>query len=163
MRITIVGSGDAFGSGGRFNTCFHLVAGGRTVLIDCGASTNVALKAQGIDLATIDTVILSHLHGDHFGGIPFLLLDAQYMTRRNRPLLIAGPPGSRARIDAANEVFYAGSSQTEWRFPWSVIEIPVGVPTDVSGFSVTSTEVLHSSGAPSTALRVRSRVIARLH
>ena len=154
MRITIVGSGDAFGSGGRFNTCFHLVAGGRTVLIDCGASTNVALKAQGIDLATIDAVILSHLHGDHFGGIPFLLLDAQYMTRRDRPLLIAGPPGSRARIDAANEVLYAGSSQTEWRFPWSVIEIPVGVPTDVLGFTVTSAEVLHASGTPSTALRV---------
>jgi ribonuclease BN (tRNA processing enzyme) len=154
MRITIVGSGDAFGSGGRFNTCFHLAAGGRTVLIDCGASTNTALKQQGIDLATIDAVILSHLHGDHFGGIPFLLLDAQYMTRRDRPLLIAGPPGSRARIDAANEVFYAGSSQTEWRFPWSVIEIPVGVPTDVLGFTVTSAEVRHSSGAPSTALRV---------
>jgi ribonuclease BN (tRNA processing enzyme) len=154
MRITIVGSGDAFGSGGRFNTCFHLVAGGRTVLIDCGASTNTALKAQGIDLATIDAVILSHLHGDHFGGIPFLLLDAQYMTRRDRPLLIAGPPGTRARVDAANEVFYAGSSQTAWRFAWDVIEIPVGVPTDVLGFTVTSAEVLHSSGAPSTALRV---------
>jgi ribonuclease BN (tRNA processing enzyme) len=154
MHVTIVGSGDAFGSGGRFNTCFHLVAGGRTVLIDCGASTNVALRARGIDLGTIDAVILSHLHGDHFGGIPFLLLDAQYMTRRDRPLVIAGPPGSRERIDAANEVLYAGSSQTPWRFPWTVIEIPVGVPTDILGLSVTSTEVLHSSGAPSTALRV---------
>jgi ribonuclease BN (tRNA processing enzyme) len=154
MRITIVGSGDAFGSGGRFNTCFHLVTGGRTVLIDCGASTNTALKQQGIDLGSIDAVILSHLHGDHFGGIPFLLLDAQYMTRRDRPLVIAGPPGTRARVDAANEVFYAGSSKTEWRFPWSVIEIPVGVATDVLGLAVTSAEVLHSSGAPSTALRV---------
>jgi ribonuclease BN (tRNA processing enzyme) len=154
MRITIVGSGDAFGSGGRFNTCFHLVAGGRTVLIDCGASTNPALRAQGIDLGSIDAVILSHLHGDHFGGIPFLLLDAQYLSRRDRPLLIAGPPGSRARIEAANEVLYPGSSQTQWRFPWSVVEIPVGVATDVLGLSVTTAEVLHGSGAPSTALRV---------
>jgi ribonuclease BN (tRNA processing enzyme) len=154
MRITIVGSGDAFGSGGRFNTCFHLVTGGRTVLIDCGASTNPALRRQGIDLNSIDAVILSHLHGDHFGGIPFLLLDAQYLSRRDRPLLIAGPPGSRARIDAANEVFYPGSSQTQWRFPWSVVEIPLGIATDVLGLSVTSAEVLHSSGAPSTALRV---------
>jgi ribonuclease BN (tRNA processing enzyme) len=154
MRVTIVGSGDAFGSGGRFNTCFHLVAGGRTVLIDCGASTNVALRARGIDLGTIDAVILSHLHGDHFGGIPFLLLDAQYMTRRDRRLVIAGPPGSRERIDAANEVFYAGSSKTEWRFPWEVIEIPLGVATDILGLSVTTAAVLHSSGAPSTALRV---------
>jgi ribonuclease BN (tRNA processing enzyme) len=154
MRLTIIGSGDAFGSGGRFNTCFHIVTAGRTVLIDCGASTTVALRARGIDLGTIDAIILSHLHGDHFGGIPFMLLDAQYMTRRDRPLLIAGPPGSKARIEAATEVLYAGSMQTPWRFPWSVVEIPVGVPTDVLGLNVTTAEVLHSSGAPSTALRI---------
>ena len=93
MRLTIIGSGDAFGSGGRFNTCFHLATGERTVLIDCGASTSVALRAHDVDPATIDAIILSHLHGDHFGGIPLFLIDAQYMTRRERPLVIAGPPG----------------------------------------------------------------------
>ena len=70
MRLTVIGSGDAFGSGGRHNTCFHLVAGERTVLIDCGASAPVALRARSIDPNSIDAVILSHLHGDHFGGIP---------------------------------------------------------------------------------------------
>ena len=80
MRLTIIGSGDAFGSGGRFNTCFRIETGGRAVLIDCGASSVVAMKAQGIDPNSIDGVIFSHLHGDHFGGVPFLLLDAQYMS-----------------------------------------------------------------------------------
>jgi ribonuclease BN (tRNA processing enzyme) len=154
MRVTIIGSGDAFGSGGRFHTCFQLASAQRTVLIDCGASTSVALRAQGIDPATIDGIVLSHLHGDHFGGIPLFLIDAQYMTRRERPLLIAGPPGSRARIEVAVEVFFPGSLANPWRFPWSVVEIPVGVPTDVLGLSVTSAEVVHFSGAPSTALRV---------
>src|SRR6266567_1536313 len=77
MRLTIVGSGDAFGSGGRFNTCFQVGSATATVLIDCGASSPVALRARGIDPNDLDGVILSHLHGDHFGGLPFLLIDAQ--------------------------------------------------------------------------------------
>jgi len=154
MRLTIIGSGDAFGSGGRFNTCFHLAAGERRFLIDCGATTHTALRVRNIDPNTIDAVILSHLHGDHFGGIPFLMIDGQYLSRRERPLLFAGPPGTTERINAALEVFFAGSSKTNYRFPWSVIEIPVGEPTDVLGLNVVSAEVIHFSGAPSTALRI---------
>jgi ribonuclease BN (tRNA processing enzyme) len=154
MRLTIIGSGDAFGSGGRFNTCFHLAAGEQRYLIDCGASSHVALRVRGIDPNTIDAIILSHLHGDHFGGIPFLMLEAQFLGRRERPLLFAGPPGTSERINAALEVFFAGSSRTKWRFPWSVTEIPVGAPTDILGLNVVSAEVIHFSGAPSTALRI---------
>jgi len=154
MRLTVIGSGDAFGSGGRHNTCFHLVAGKRTMLVDCGASAPVALRALNIDPNTIDAVILSHLHGDHFGGVPFLMLDGQFLSRRERPILFAGPPGTRDRINAAMEVFYPNSTKTKYRFPWSVQEIAVGEPADVLGLKVTSTEVIHSSGAPSTALRI---------
>src|SRR5918997_634741 len=106
MRLTIVGCGDAFGSGGRFNTCFWLETAKATLLVDCGASSAVALKARGLDHGNIDAIVLSHLHGDHFGALPFLLLDAQLVARRERPLIVAGPPGSRARIEAAMEVFF---------------------------------------------------------
>jgi len=154
MRLTVIGCGDAFGSGGHHNTCFHVTAGARNILIDCGASALVALKAQRIDPNTIDAVILSHLHGDHFGGVPFLMLDAQYMSRRERPLLLAGPPGCAVRIPALMEAMFPASTQTKFRFPWHIVEIPVGTPTDVLGLSVTSAEVIHFSGAPSTALRI---------
>ena len=83
MRLTIVGSGDAFGSGGRFNTCFQLESSNATLLIDCGASSLVALNLCGIKPNNIDGVIVSHLHGDHFGGLPFLLIDAQHNSRAN--------------------------------------------------------------------------------
>jgi ribonuclease BN (tRNA processing enzyme) len=154
MQLTIIGSGDAFGSGGRFNTCFHLASGGHTYLIDCGASTAVALKAQRVDPNTIDAVILSHLHGDHFGGIPFLMLDGQFLSRRERPLLFAGPPGATERIHALMEAFFPKSTGTKWRFPFSVMEIPLGEPTKVLGLQVVTAEVVHFSGTPSTALRV---------
>jgi ribonuclease BN (tRNA processing enzyme) len=153
MHLTIIGSGDAFGSGGRTNTCFHLQTAKAALLIDCGASALPALKAQAIDLAAIDGVVLSHLHGDHFGGLPFLLLDARF-SRRERPLVIAGPPGTRARLETLMEVFFPKSTGTPWKFEWRVQEIAVGVPSDILGHSLVTAEVIHQSGAPSTALRL---------
>jgi ribonuclease BN (tRNA processing enzyme) len=154
MRLTIVGSGDAFGSGGRFNTCFWLQTAKATLLVDCGASSPVALKAQNLDHGNVDGIILSHLHGDHFGALPFLLLEAQLVARRERPLTIAGPPGSRARIEAALEVFFPRATSNRWRFPFEIVEIEVGKPADILGHLVTTAEVVHQSGAPSTALRI---------
>jgi ribonuclease BN (tRNA processing enzyme) len=154
MRVTIVGSGDAFGSGGRSNTCFFLETAKGTLLVDCGASALIGLKACGLDPNRIDGILLSHLHGDHFGGIPFLLLDAQFLARRERPLTIAGPPGTRERLDALLEVLFPRSTANKWRFEWKVTEIAVGSPTELLGHSVTTTEVVHFSGAASTALRL---------
>jgi ribonuclease BN (tRNA processing enzyme) len=154
MRLTILGSGDAFGSGGRLQTCFWLETGGATLLVDCGASVLVSLKLHKLDPNRIDAIVLSHLHGDHFGGLPFLLLDAQFVARRVRPLLIAGPPGTKARLEQAMEVFFPRSSANKWRFSWEVVEIEIGRPSEVLGHAVITTEVVHYSGAPSTALRL---------
>ena len=154
MRLTIIGSGDAFGSGGRLNTCFMIETGAHRLLLDCGASSLIALKARAVDPNSIDAVILSHLHGDHFGALPFLLLDAQFLSRRTRPLVIVGPPGTRARLDAALEVFFPRSSKSAWRFPLDVGEITPGVPDQVLGLAVCTAEVIHQSGAPSTAVRL---------
>jgi ribonuclease BN (tRNA processing enzyme) len=155
MKLTIVGCGDAFGSGGRYNTCFMLETAKATLLVDCGASTMTALNAQKIDTNRIDAVVLSHLHGDHFGGLPFLLLHAQFLAKREKPLTIAGPPGTRERVDTLLEACFPKSKTgIKWRFAWQVQEIAVGVATDVLGHSVTSTEVVHQSGSPSTALRI---------
>jgi ribonuclease BN (tRNA processing enzyme) len=154
MRLTVVGSGDAFGSGGRSNTCFWLETAKATLTVDFGASALPALKARKLDLNKIDGIVLSHLHGDHFGGLPFLLLDAQFLARREKPLTIAGPPGTRARLDAAMEVFFPRSTGGKWRFAWNVQEIALDVETDVLGHTVRTTDVIHQSGAPSTALRL---------
>jgi ribonuclease BN (tRNA processing enzyme) len=153
MHLTIAGSGDAFGSGGRLNTCFHLRTATATLLIDCGASALPALKACGVDPNAIDGVILSHLHGDHFGGLPFLLLDGRF-SRREKPLMIAGPPGTQARLETLMEAFFPRMTATPWKFDWRVEEIAVGVPSQVLGHSLVTAEVIHQSGAPSTALRL---------
>ncbi len=154
MRLTVVGSGDAFGTGGRLNTCFHLNTAKGTLLVDCGATALAALKAHALDPNGIDAVVLSHLHGDHFGGLPFLLLDGQFLSRREKPLLIAGPPGTRARLDALLEAFFPKSTGSQWKFRWEVMEVAPGQASDVFGHSLLTAAVIHQSGAPSTALRI---------
>src|SRR5919197_4710380 len=97
MQLRFVGCGDALGSVGRSNTCFHVTGSNVNFLIDCGASSLPALKRLGIARDEIDLILITHFHGDHFGGLPFLLLDAQFY-RRSRPLAMAGPQGIEARL-----------------------------------------------------------------
>lgn len=153
VEILFLGSGDAFGSGGRFQTCFHVRAEATQFLIDCGASSLIAMKRFGVDPSSLDIILLSHLHGDHFGGLPFLILDAQF-SRRTRPLVIAGPPGVEARVRDAMEVLFPGSSPVQRKFIVQFTELAEGSETVLGPLSVIPYRVVHPSGAPSFALRV---------
>jgi ribonuclease BN (tRNA processing enzyme) len=153
VELQFIGSGDAFGSGGRFQTCLLLRGAGEPLLIDCGASSLIALKRAGADPSEIGWVLLSHLHGDHFGGLPFLILDGQF-SRRARPLMVAGPPGVKTRVEAAMEVLFPGSSRVDRRFATTFVELPERAPTNLGPARVTPFLVEHASGAPSYALRV---------
>lgn len=153
VALRFLGSGDAFGSGGRFQTCMHLSGAGGAVLIDCSASSLIAMKREGVDPGGVDAVLLSHLHGDHFGGVPFLILDAQF-SRRARPLLVAGPPGVRQRVEAAMDVFYPGSTAVQRRFDVEFVELQDRREARVGPASITAFPVIHASGAPAHALRV---------
>lgn len=161
VEVLFLGTGDAFGSGGRFQTCFAVRAEATQFLIDCGASSLVAMRRFGVDPSLLDTILLSHLHGDHFGGLPFLVLDAQF-TRRMRPLAIAGPPGVEARVRDAMEVLFPGSSSVQRRFAVEFAELSEGRETVLGPVSVIPYGVVHPSGAPSFALRVtcEGKVIA---
>lgn len=161
VRIRFLGSGDAFSSGGRLQTCILVESNGYSCLIDCGASSLIALKRADVDPSAIDTVLISHLHGDHFGGLPFLILDGQFSGRSNH-LRIAGPPGLKARLTEAMEIFFPGSSGSRRRYEIQFQELPEGVPTSVDPLLVTPYEVLHACGAPPYALRVEieGRVVA---
>lgn len=154
MRLTVAGCGDAFGSGGRGNSCYVVETGDTLLALDFGASAPVSLSRLNIDSTRLDMVLLSHLHGDHFGGLPILLLDGQMERRRTRPLSIVGPPGTRARLDALMETMYPGATGTSWRFPWEVREVAPGSTVALGALTLTTAEVRHSAGAPATALRL---------
>ncbi|HEX8166080.1 MAG TPA: MBL fold metallo-hydrolase [Beijerinckiaceae bacterium] len=154
MRLTVVGCGDAFGSGGRANTCFLVETAETTIALDFGATSLVALKRLNIDPNRIDAVVLSHLHGDHFGGLPFLVLDAQFDSHRAKPLTVIGPPGTAERVKAAQEVFFPGSSGNKWKFRLDIVDLPLRTDRAFADIGIWTLQVVHPSGAPSTAVRL---------
>lgn len=154
VQIQFLGSGDAFGSGGRFQTCLLLQGPEGAVLIDCGASSLIAMRRAGLDPSEIGWIFLTHLHGDHFGGIPFLILDGQF-RRGTRPLVVAGPPGTRARVLATMEVLFPDSSTVTRRYATEFVELDERVAVLVGPVTVTPFPVAHASGAPNYALRVQ--------
>ena len=153
MKITIAGCGDAFGSGGRFNTCFHVESGDTRFLIDCGASSLVALRKLGIDPAAIDRIYISHLHGDHFGGLPFYLIDALYLSQRTKPLTLIGPEGLEERLHIATEAMFTGTMDAPRQFDLRYEVYAEATPLQLGEIEVTPYEVVHFCGAPPYALR----------
>jgi len=162
MQLQFVGCGDVLGSGGRYNTCFHLTGERVNFLIDCGASSLPALKRLAIARDGIDLILITHFHGDHFGGLPFLVLDAQF-TRRTRPLVIAGPEGIETRLTQLMEALFENSSKTKQRFDLSVVTLKPRETRTFGEVKVTPYPVVHGdSGGPFLAYRVEAegRVIA---
>ncbi len=153
IQVRFLGSGDAFGSGGRLQSCILVSHPGGRFLIDCGASAMISLRRFGIDPNTIDSVFLTHLHGDHFGGLPFLILDAQLVSRRSAPLLVAGPPGLAQRLPGAMEAYFPGSSGARRKFDVVLREMEPRVAFSAGAVLAMPFIGLHPSGDNAYSLR----------
>lgn len=112
LRLTFLGTGDPFGTGGRLQSAILLDGTHGRFLLDCGATTPLALARAGIDPNTIDGIVISHWHGDHAGGLPNLALDLLIGARhgvsraeRRHPLWLAGPAGTEVWLRRALETF----------------------------------------------------------
>ena len=154
VTVHFLGSGDAFGSGARFQTCFFVKSDATRFLIDCGSMSLVAMKRFGVSPMEIDTVLLTHLHGDHFGGLPFLLIEADHISKRTRPLAIIGPSGIKRRLVDAMEVMFPGASRITLCYPLEVLELVPAQPFRLGTITVTGYVVEHECGAPPLALRI---------
>jgi ribonuclease BN (tRNA processing enzyme) len=155
MKVQFIGCGDAFGSGGRFNTCIHVTTGDRSFLLDCGATSVVGMKRLGIDNNAIDAIFFTHFHADHFGGIPFFLLDAQFNAKRTRPLLLVGPPGLRDWLARTTALAFPGDRTLP--FELRLHEIDIGRQAALLGMTVTAFPVVHDERAgPCLSYRIEA-------
>jgi ribonuclease BN (tRNA processing enzyme) len=162
LQIRFLGSGDAFGSGGCLQPCILVQSAESRFLIDCGTTAQLALRRYGVDPNTIDTILLSHLHGDHFGGLPFFILAAQLVSKRTAPLTIAGPAGTGQKFAALMELMFPGSTAVKRPFAVDIVELTVGRRHLLGAIAVTPWPVVHTTADESFALRIEcaGRVIA---
>ncbi|MCB1520550.1 MAG: MBL fold metallo-hydrolase [Hyphomicrobiaceae bacterium] len=154
MKVTVIGSGDAFGSGGRLQTCFHVATPDLEFLIDCGATAMIGFNGLGLDPNRVSIIFISHLHGDHYSGLVWWLLHARHVAQRTAPIEIVGPAGLEERYLIAAEALFPGATSPQDRFKVTFHELHAGEDFEISGITVKPFEVCHPSGAPSLALRL---------
>ncbi len=154
VNLTIVGCGDAFASDGRFNTCFYLNYSDEHVLVDCGASSLVGLKKQDIPLSKINTIVLSHLHGDHFGGLPFYILDAKHLQKRTEPLNILGPKGTEQKTKELTALLYPGTDLDSMDYKINFQEYESREKVNVGQLEIQAFPVIHSEESNPHGLRI---------
>jgi len=147
MQLQFVGCGDAFGSGGRFNTCFNVIGRNSNFLIDCGASSLVAMNKLAIDRNNIAAIFLTHFHEDHVGGVPPFLLEANYVLKRQRPLTIVGPPSLKSRFPGIMDGAFPGTKDLKFCFPLHLQELEIGKRTVIGDMRVMAFHVVHDDRA----------------
>lgn len=155
VRVTFLGTGDAFNARARCHASYLVAAPSATLLLDCGPSTLLAMKRDGLSPEAIDAVLLSHLHGDHFAGLPFFFLAYIFDTPRQRPLTIVGPSGTAARVGDLFRAMYRDLSSHPMPFELRYREVPASVRTAIGPVDLLPFAVPHSRTEISLGYRLQ--------
>jgi len=155
IQVIVLGAGDAFGSGGRRQSSYLVRGGSSTFLMDAGPTVLAGLKDARCSSADIDFIALSHMHGDHFAGIPFLLMEYLYEEPRTRPLTIAGPAGVEERVRECFHAMYRQSSMQPLKFPLQFITMTADQPLRIGTADLEPFAVPHQENEPSLGMKIR--------
>lgn len=153
-RLTFLGTADAFNGAGRANSCYWLQTDGGTFAVDFGPTALQRLKLLDLDADRIDAVWLTHLHGDHIGGLPLLLIELWFRARRTRPLIIGGPPGTRARIEQLIDCAYPSILAKAEQCPIEFIEWDLPGVIERFGLRIDTIRARHDALAMASSLRI---------
>jgi ribonuclease BN (tRNA processing enzyme) len=154
LGVTVLGAGDAFASGGLFQAGYVIDAGGSHILMEAGPTLLPALKRGGIRPADLDFILISHLHGDHFAGLPFLMLEYMWQSPRKRMLTIAGPRHLEQRTRALFHNMYPGMNTHPLMRKIRFVELEAGRTARVGPARVATIRTPHTKPDVSLALRV---------
>lgn len=124
VTVTMLGTGDAFASGGRAQAGYLIEYGGKRILLEAGPGIMPELKRHHIPAESLDLIIISHLHGDHFAGMPFLFLEYMWESPRKRPIIVAGPKNLEQRTVSLMHTMFSrfDLDGVQKKIKWVVLE-----------------------------------------
>jgi ribonuclease BN (tRNA processing enzyme) len=154
-RIIFLGTGDAFSAGGRHLAAYLMQSPGGTLLLDCGPTVLASLNRHGLSAEPIDAILLTHFHGDHFAGLPFLFLHYIYIEPRSRPLKIIGPSGVENRVMMIFRAMYADTAEVPLPFALEFIEAQPREPISAGSARIDPFRVPHQEQPPSLGYEIR--------
>ena len=155
MKLIVTGSADAFNAAGRGHSCYWLEGMARDpLMVDFGATALAALRRFELDPGRLGTILVTHLHGDHVAGLPFLIIDGMFNQLRTAPLRLIGPPGTGERVEGLLQLCYASAAEAERPFRIELVEIEPGDEVPLEQARVRALRAEHGSG-PDPALGYR--------
>jgi len=154
VTVTLLGTGDAFASFGRSQAGYLIDAPAGRILMEAGPGLMQALKGGGISTDSFDLLLISHLHGDHFGGLPFLILDYMWETRRKKALTIAGPAKLEERTWTLVRTMFPHFELDKIKHKLKFVVLEPGSSTRLGKFKVSAIRSPHTKPDISLSLRV---------
>jgi ribonuclease Z len=143
LDVSFVGTGNAFAP----QRCWSgFLLNGRFAF-DAPPTLLLSLKRLGVEMAGIDAIFLTHFHADHFFGLPFLILEYNYLARRSGDLTIVGPPGVEAKVEGLLEYGYPGMSARDSGYRRRYVEVTDGATGELPGLRYRAIQVKHGEEA----------------
>jgi ribonuclease Z len=149
LDVIFLGTGGSVPTARRATACVLVRRGGERLLFDCGEGAQRQMQ-RSTGLVQLDEIYVSHLHADHYLGIPGLLKTYD-LHDRQRPLRIVGPPGLRALFAAIRRIV------GRVRYPLELVELGAGEAVAHEGYEIRSFAVAHRITAYGFALVERGR------
>ena len=144
LSVFFAGTAGSVPSARRGLPAVLLRRGADRILIDCGEGTQRQL-VRSVGLADLHKIFITHLHADHWLGLPGMLKSFE-LRDRDRPLAVYGPPGTAAMM-AAMRLVYGRLS-----YPFEVIELAIGDSVAGDGYAIHPFAVAHRGTAYGYAL-----------
>ena len=144
LDLVFLGTGGSVPTARRSTSCALIRAGGARLLVDCGEGSQRQMQ-RSTGLVQVDDIYLTHLHADHYLGIPGLLKTYQ-LNARERPLRVIGPPGVTDLFAALRRIFGKLAYEIE------LVELAEGEAIRHDGFEMRSFPVEHRMRAYGYAL-----------
>ncbi len=138
LEVCLLGTGGMMPLPYRWLTSMMARYNGKSILIDCGEGTQIALKEKGWSPKPIDIICFTHFHADHISGLPGLLL-TMGNAERTEPLLVIGPKGLTRTVSALRVI------APELPFPIQCVEISEAEQMfSFNGFHIEAFRVNHN-------------------
>jgi ribonuclease Z len=144
MDLVFLGTGGSAPTARRSTACLLARIGGDRILFDCGEGSQRQMQ-RSTGLVQVDSIFITHLHADHYLGVPGLLKTYD-QNDRDRPLRIFGPPGLIELFSSLRRVFGRIGYEVD------VIELDGGEGVRHDGYDVRPFEVAHRMRAYGYAL-----------
>jgi ribonuclease Z len=144
MDLVFLGTGGSVPTARRSTACLLVRAGGERLLFDCGEGSQRQMQ-RSTGLVQVDEIYVTHLHADHYLGVPGLLKTYD-LGGRERALRVIGPPGLFDLFKSLRRIFGRLAYEVE------LIELAAGEAVRHDGFEVRSFPVEHRMVALGYAL-----------